>query len=69
MQTNEVLRRLEAMERQATAMETLAEMLLGQAQRQRREIAGMKAALADRSTGSATRVEAPSLAAMLRTPR
>lgn len=49
------------MERQASAMETLAQLLLGQVQRQRREIATLKAAM------QKERVEAPSLATMLRT--
>jgi hypothetical protein len=61
MNTAEISKRLEAMERRADATQTVARILLSQVERQRREIASLK------EQCSAERMEAPSLAAMLRT--
>jgi hypothetical protein len=71
MITPELLRRLEAMERRAEAMQTLARMLWNQVEQQRQEIASIKAQCSSEGKPhhqvEKARVEAPSLAAMLRT--
>jgi hypothetical protein len=64
MQKTEFWSRLEAMERRADGMQTVARILLSQVEAQRREIAGLKAAATQEANPE--RVEAPSLASMLR---
>jgi hypothetical protein len=66
----EIAQRFEAMERRCDGMAALAQLLLGQANRQRKELADMKArinedSLNPRVNGSGT-IHAPSLAAMLK---
>jgi hypothetical protein len=60
MNTTDIVRRLDAMERRANAMQTIAEILLSQVEQQRRDIASLKA-ITSKET-----VEAPSLVEMLR---
>ena len=71
MLSHEISKRLESMERRCDGMDVLAQLLVSQANRQRKELSDMRARLSDNSSSlevnASGTIHAPSLAEMLRT--